>query len=428
MSMRNNLSIIIIGTIIFNILILFAGYSLLTSANIFGDFNTLCENFDMEVSQIAKSINESQDYQDVINKRSQGGNLIFRLEDLDGKIIYDRNSHKLDFFYINSVKPVKISDDIYLLKVIKPLEKDEILELPSMRNLFYIILIITVIILVSLFLILYYRFVRPIESFQKAVADYKGHLNVKRTRRFDEIGKLQNSFVQLAEKLEEEKAKQYRIIASISHDIKTPLTSVMGYAEQFKKGNLSAERTEKYLNIIYLKSLAIKDLLEEFDEYLSFSQRSTLRKQEITVNDFMRAIRNDYEDELSHMGIIFKTENFCPDLVIQVDVSKMRRVFGNIIANSLKHFSKNEKEIVISCNKRNNTAVFSISDNGTGVEDELLTQIFEPMYTSDEGRSVAGLGLAICKEIILTHGGDIWAENNKSGGLTVSFYIPIEKK
>lgn len=425
--MRNNLSIIIIGTIIFNLLILFVGYSLLISPDIFGDFNTLSENFDIEVSQIAKSINENQDYQDVINEYSQGKNLIFRLEDLNGSIIYDKNSHKLDFFYINSVKPIKIHNEIYLLKVTKQLEKDEILKLPSVRNLFQILMIITVVILVSLFMILYFRFVRPIENFQRAVAEYKGHLNIKRTRRFDEIGKLQNSFVQLAQKLEEEKSKQYRIIASISHDIKTPLTSVMGYAEQFKKGNLSAERAEKYLNIIYSKSLVIKDLLEEFDEYLSYSQKSNLKKQEITVRDFMKVIKNEYEDELSQMGIKFKIENYCPDSVIQVDVFKMRRVFGNIIGNSLKHFSKNDTEIVISCNKKNDTVVFSVSDNGTGVEDELLTQIFEPLYTSDPGRSVAGLGLAICKEIITTHGGDIWAENNELGGLTVSFCIPINK-
>ncbi|NLD48910.1 MAG: HAMP domain-containing histidine kinase [Clostridiaceae bacterium] len=425
MRMRYNLNKIILGTIVFNILILLGYYILIASVGFYGDYNTLNENLDGEVSQIAERINENQEYYGVLDYYIKNENLIFKLTDLDGNVVYESGEHKLNFFYINSVKPVRISDEIYLLKVIKPLEKDEIIKLPSIKQFFYVELIIIIFIMIALSQILYIRFVRPIEVLQKAVAGYKGHLNIDRTRRFDEIGKLQNSFVQLAENLQEEKEKQNRIIASISHDIKTPLTSVMGYAERFKKGNLSPERTAKYLDIIYLKSLAIKDLVEEFDDYLSYNQKTALKKQEISVNDFMKIMNNDYEDELRHMGVNLIIENFCPSIMLQVDVLKMRRVFGSIIGNSLKHFKGNDKKIVISCTQADALVVFSVSDNGTGVEKEFLRKIFEPMYTSDEGRSVAGLGLAICDEIISNHGGEIWAENNEDGGLTIFLSIPV---
>jgi len=292
MRIRYNLNKIIIGTIVFNILMLLGYYILFASVGFYGDYNILNENLDSKASQIAQSINENQDYHSVLNHYIENENLIFRLEDLDSKVIYESDENKLNFFYINSVKPVRLSNEIYLLKVIKPLVKDEIFKLPSIRHIFYVELIIIIFIMISLSQILYFRFVKPIESLQKAVASYKGHLNIERTRRFDEIGKLQNSFVQLAENLQEEKEKQNRIIASISHDIKTPLTSVMGYAERFKKGNLPPERTTKYLNTIYMKSMAIKDLVEEFDDYLSYNQKRALKKQEIIVNDFMRVIKN----------------------------------------------------------------------------------------------------------------------------------------
>jgi len=425
MSMRLKLMLIILGAIIFNMLILFGYYNIFIADSFFGGFNTLQEKLDNETLKIAQSISLNSRYQDILNKDSKSENLIFRLEDLNGKAIYESKLQKINFFYINSVKPVNLSGKIYLLKVTKPLVENEILKLPSIKNIFYAELMIIFVILAFLSIVLYFRFVRPIEILQKAIAGYQGSYNIKRTRRFDEIGKLQNSFVQLKENLDEEKEKQNRIIASISHDIKTPLTSVMGYAERFKKGNLSSERASKYVDTIYSKSMAIKDLIEEFDDYLSYNQQSALKKQEITVRELMKIILIDYEDELTNIDVKFKIENSCPDVTLKVDISKLRRVFGNIIGNSLKHFTDENKKIGISCKQGKNTVIFSIDDNGIGVAEELLSKIFEPMYTSDEGRLVAGLGLAICMEIINTHGGEIWAENNPEGGLIISFELPI---
>lgn len=425
MSMRLKLMLIILGAIVFNMLILFGYYSIFIEDSFFGDFNTLQEKLDAETLKIAQSISLNSGYQDILNKDSKSENLIFRLEDLNGKAIYESNIQKVNFFYINSVKSVNLSGKIYLLKVTKPLVENEILKLPSIKNIFYAELIIIFVILAFLSIVLYFRFVRPIEILKKAIVGYQGSYNIKHTRRLDEIGELQNSFVELKENLDEEKEKQNRIIASISHDIKTPLTSVMGYAERFKKGDLSSERASKYADTIYSKSIVIKDLIEEFDEYLSYNQQSALKKQEITVRDLMKVILIDYEDELTHLGFKFNIENSCPNIMLKVDIPKLRRVFGNIIANCIKHFSDNNKKIEVSCKQEKNRVVFSIADNGIGVPKELLLQIFEPMFTSDEGRSVAGLGLAICMEIINTHGGDIWADNNPEGGLTISFTLPI---
>ncbi|QNU67148.1 HAMP domain-containing histidine kinase [Ruminiclostridium herbifermentans] len=425
MSMRRRFIITIISAIALNFLLLFGYYNIFISDSFFGDFTALQNKLDMRTFEIAQNISENSNYKDILNNYVEKEHLIFAIEDLNGQTVYESKSHKMESLYITSVKPVKFNNETFLLKVTKPILENEIIKLPSVRNIFRAELIIIFVITIFLSLVLYFRFVRPIENLQKDIVSYQGCNTVKRTHRFDEIGKLQNSFVELTENLEEERLKQNRIIASISHDIKTPLTSVMGYAERLKKGNLSAERAEKYVDTIYYKSLVIKNLIEEFDDYLSYNLKSSLKKQEITVSDIMKAVLLDYDDELSHIGVKLEIKDCCPDVALQIDVLKMHRVFGNIIGNSLKHFVSQDKRIYISCRQEKSTIVFSVADNGAGVKEELLSQIFEPMYTSDAGRSVAGLGLAICKEIINNHGGDIWAENNQEGGLTVKFSLPI---
>jgi signal transduction histidine kinase len=253
---------------------------------------------------------------------------------------------------------------------------------------------------------------------------YKDGIRPKGIKRKDEIGMLQNRFVGLTEAIEKEKQKQHLIIASISHDIKTPLTSVMGYAERLKKNTLPVDRYEQYVNIIYSKSASINNLIEEFDEYLNLHMQSELKQQRISAEKFCAILKSDYEEELTERGVAFSVNISCPHEIVFVDISKMRRVFGNIISNSLKHFSLRGPSIAVFCSRQGNAVHFSVEDNGTGVSEEEMQKIFDPFYTSDKGRSVAGLGLSICKEIVEACGGKIWAESNESGGTSIKINLP----
>ena len=117
--------------------------------------------------------------------------------------------------------------------------------------------------------------------------------------------------------------------------------------------------------------------------------------------------------------------NQAPLQGVEVDISKIRRVFGNLISNSLKHFQGGEKSLWISCHAEGPFICFSFEDSGEGVPSSQLSQIFDPLFTSDAGRSVAGLGLSICREILQSHGGKIWAEPRKNGpGLCIRFCLP----
>ena len=104
---------------------------------------------------------------------------------------------------------------------------------------------------------------------------------------------------------------------------------------------------------------------------------------------------------------------------------KLKRVFSNVITNSVTHFKGNEGVINVNITSQANLIRFEIADNGGGIADEKdLKRIFEPLYTSDPSRKISGLGLSICKQIISSLDGRIYAKNNSIGGLSIVFVLP----
>ena len=218
------------------------------------------------------------------------------------------------------------------------------------------------------------------------------------------------------------------MIASISHDIKTPLTSVLGCSERLLTAELSDEKKQQYLNSIHDKALSIKSIVDEFDDYLEAGLRGGAPLQLMTAQALCDDIRAEYESELAdaHVGLTVTCR--CPEAQILCNVAHMRRYFGNLIGNSIRHGRAETLLLRLECRTEDGQVVFDFSDNGVGVAPELLSQIFEPLYTSDRGRKVSGLGLAICKSIITAHGGKIRAMRASGGGLLVRAALPLAKK
>ena len=230
----------------------------------------------------------------------------------------------------------------------------------------------------------------------------------------------------MVDSLELEKENQNRIIASISHDIKTPLTSVIGYADRLRNRDLPDDKKRTYVDKIYAKALMMKGILEEFDDYQSCNIKETLKLEEISIKDLCNNIKNDYAEELNDKNIKLIIKSNCDNKLINVDLVKIKRVFSNIITNSVTHFNKKNGVINIIISYKNGMVRIETADNGGGVTKEKdLRRIFEPLYTTDPSRKISGLGLSICKQIISAHNGRIYAENNEIGGLSIIFFVPV---
>lgn len=273
--------------------------------------------------------------------------------------------------------------------------------------------------------IIHIRYVQPILKLKNETANFLRYgYQLKPSKRSDELGELENSIYHMTEELTAENDKQARIIASISHDIKTPLTSLMGFTERLIKKDLSKEKQSVYLNNIYTKARNIESIMGDFDEYLDYShgRREQLRKFDILYA--CKLLEDEYTDICAEYGVIFELQNYCrTGISIEVDIPEMRRVFANLIKNALCHNDHSGLKIIVSVREEEEHVTFRIADNGKGVLESELPHIFEPFYTSDESRKLSGLGLAICKAIMRTHGGDIWAENTDNG-FAVSLSIP----
>lgn len=276
--------------------------------------------------------------------------------------------------------------------------------------------------------IMYLVLVAPIVRLRKTMRCYseKGE-RPERSERQDEVGKLQNAFADLAGVLECKEKAEHQLIASISHDIKTPLTSVLGYSERLHSADLPPEKQRQYLDRVYEKALRIKSVVDEFDDYLDVGLRDTAPMRLMTAEELCRRLREEYEDELSDAGVTFQVDCQCPQEQVICNWEHMRRFLGNLIGNSFQHAETGHLELRLQCRKEEEELVLRFQDNGRGVAPALLQQIFEPLYTSDPGRKVSGLGLSICKSIIRAHGGSISAENVPAGGLLIRASLPCVK-
>ena len=309
-----------------------------------------------------------------------------------------------------------------------PLKVNEI-ESSLRRSALTGLIVMIVCVFVGLSVLQYLFVIGPVVNLRRTVREYYEHgTQPKRSARQDEIGRLQNAFADMTGALEKKEQTERRLVASISHDLKTPLTSVMGYSERLLSADLPQQKQRQYLQNIYDKALAIKGLVDEFDDYLDAGIHENAPTELMTMGDFCEAVRREYQTELADAGVKFTVECRCPDAKIQCSFARMRRFFGNLIGNSIQHAGAEHLELSLVCGLSGDRVVLLFRDNGCGVPPELLGQIFEPFFTTDRGRKVSGLGLTICESVIRAHRGTLTAENAPGGGLCIRAELPAAEE
>ena len=227
--------------------------------------------------------------------------------------------------------------------------------------------------------------------------------------------------------IEAEKRKN-DLIVYLAHDLKTPLTSIIGYLTILKdEDDISPVFHHKYLNICYNKSLRLEDLINEFFEITRYN----LKDMEIEVSniDFslmMNQIISEFTPLLSDKNLTIVAE-IEPSLKINIDAKKIERVIDNIIRNAI-NYSIEDGQIDIIVKKSNNSIDITIKNKGLTIPSSKIEHIFDEFYRIDSSRSSetggAGLGLAIAKSIVLAHKGTISAKS-ENGFVEMNVNLPI---
>jgi histidine kinase len=286
---------------------------------------------------------------------------------------------------------------------------------------------------------------RPVNQLSAAASKISvGNLdfNITPTRN-DELGNLVKTFEDMRARLKGlmELRDQYEnnrreLVANISHDLKTPLTSIRGYVEGIQDGVANTEeKKNKYLETIQTKVQYMDHLI---DELLLYSKLDVKRLPFHFETVSLRAFLEDFLDEVNleyrkkHVELtLHAPQDFHSNVLI--DRGNIIRVLNNIIHNSMKYNDKEICHIEIHLKDLGKWVEVRIKDNGPGVSSVELDRIFKRFYRVDPARNTrtggSGLGLAICAQIIEAHGGTIQAENSINGGLIISFTLqkPDEK-
>lgn len=247
----------------------------------------------------------------------------------------------------------------------------------------------------------------------------------------DSINVLVDSTVaSLEEERQIEKSKD-DLITNVSHDIRTPLTSIIGYLGLLKDGNPTPEESKKYIDIAYQKALQMKSLAEDLFEYttLRSTNRNKLTLAPLHVKSMLEQVAAGFELEAEKKSITFEIACRPNDLTIDADAKKIVRVLNNLISNALK-YGQGATKISLIANKVNNNQVeLRVENNGTPIPKKEQEKIFERFYRVESSRNLktggTGLGLAITQSIVALHGGTITCESDQK---LTSFIIRLPLK
>jgi signal transduction histidine kinase len=282
--------------------------------------------------------------------------------------------------------------------------------------------------------------ITPIETLVSGVNEIaEGNLEHRiEYRRNDEFSTVCAAFNGMAQQLsdmvqqkQKDENNRKELIAGISHDLKTPITSIKGHVEGIKKGIASTpEMQEKYLNIIQSKTDDLEYIVRQL---FLFSKMDIgdfpFNHETVDIGKELEKIVSGCADEYRENGLnVSLVENTQEDFV-SIDVVQFKNVIQNIFNNSLKYSDAKNARVDIFCKKKNNYVAILVKDNGEGVSDEALDRLFDIFYREDISRNNAktgsGLGLAICSKIIEGLNGSITAENMQGGGLGITITLPI---
>ena len=257
-------------------------------------------------------------------------------------------------------------------------------------------------------------------------------LNGDLGRVVNSVNRLVDSTVQaLEEERRIEKSKD-ELITNISHDIRTPLTSIIGYLGLIEEEKYSNERELRhYTKTAYNKAKQMKVLVDDLFEYTKIRQPSApLQLSSFDMCQLLEQLATDFELEAQRKQMAIDVVPPKRPIVMTGDTEKLVRVFNNLISNALK-YGKGGKHILLNAEKVGSEVVVTVANDGATIPEKALNQVFERFYRVEASRSQetggTGLGPAIAQSIIVLHGGYIFVKS-ENGGRHLSFIYPLNKE
>ncbi len=274
----------------------------------------------------------------------------------------------------------------------------------------------------------------PIRKITQAANEYsEGNSDTKiNIHSNDEIGYLAGSINYMAAELSTLEEDQRKFIANVSHDFRSPLTSIKGYIEAIMDGTIPHEMQDKYLNIILFETERLNKLTQGMLELNKYgSKGSMLDISSFDINNTIKLVVQSFEGTCKKKRISFELILTGQTSFVSADMSKIQQVLYNLIDNAIK-FSHPDSSITIETTEKNDKVFISVKDTGIGIPKDSVKKIWERFYKTDLSRGKdkrgTGLGLAIVKEIISVHNENINVISTEGVGTEFIFTLPLTRQ
>lgn len=301
-----------------------------------------------------------------------------------------------------------------------------------LKNIFSIIYLPCLIIIIIAFIfiqIISKKVMSPVKKLSAVATEYsKGNFNTKtEIKSQDEIGQLAQSMESMADELS--KLDQYRrdFISNISHDFRSPLTSIKGYVEAIKDGTIPVEKQDRYLDIILNETQRLTKLTTGLLDLNNLEQYGPyLKLKDFDLIEIIKPTLNTFEMKCIERNIAIYLYNHVENTLVTADKTKIQQVIYNLIDNAIK-FTPPGKKITVTLTEKKDKIYVSVADEGIGMNEETRKRIFDRFYKGDQSRGKdkqgTGLGLAITKEIINAHHETIDVTSTEGEGSTFTFTL-----
>lgn len=283
------------------------------------------------------------------------------------------------------------------------------------------------------------RILKPVDDLKQGVREVtKGNYDVQiENENTNEVASLIRAFNEMARKLRESEKiqREYEenrktLIANISHDLRTPITSIQGYVEALADPQLPAEKKGRYLTVLRSNAIYMNRLVDDLFVFSKLDlQKLDFHFEKIPIRPFLRDMMEEFRIDLEEKNVRFLyCDGLTKDYIVKLDGKRVHQILRNLIGNAVRHGAHDEPtEIGVRLSESAGKLHIAIADNGPGIPPESLPHVFERFYRADPERTKhlesTGLGLAIAKELTEAHGGTISVESKAGAGtcFTVSF-------